>query len=309
MNTKYLLKISCSQLNNNTCKFQVFPDPDWDLATFKSFIGTEFEKHYPEKKRISVVRLRDSDKCDVPDWTQSTIKDHFPSHSFVFVTTRDDDDEEGRDISAGILLNNDASPTQQKTPNLDVADELISPSSSSTPTITPQTVITPKELNFEDQLMEESTNGTVNPNDETDVVDDSEGESPIKSNLQQQQQGTKRKLEQREEQDFSEEEEEEDTTELKNQLIQFVQENYSGTELVQPLRKTFWKKFRQLNTNDGQQVRQVIKDLHEKYQQSKQSTSKHKGESSQANSQTKKSPKTKPGSGGKQTTLNFNKNK
>jgi hypothetical protein len=81
---KYVLKMLCSHAEKvEEYKFQLVPQPDWDLNTFKKFISTEFEKQYPTKPRINVIKLRDADDCDIPGWSNTHVVDHFPLLSFV----------------------------------------------------------------------------------------------------------------------------------------------------------------------------------------------------------------------------------
>lgn len=99
---KYVLKMLCSHTEKATeYKFQLVPQPDWDLNTFKKFISTEFEKQYPTKPRINVIKLRDADDCDIPGWSNTHVIDHFPLLSFVHaVFTTEETEHEFEQVRA-----------------------------------------------------------------------------------------------------------------------------------------------------------------------------------------------------------------
>jgi len=84
----YKLRIKVS----DGSKFIIFIDPSSDLETLKSHITSAYEKYYPDRPRIQVTKLADSQKYDILDEfdTSVTVAAMFDDKDVVHVQCKYD---------------------------------------------------------------------------------------------------------------------------------------------------------------------------------------------------------------------------
>ncbi|KAL0484519.1 Cchcr1 [Acrasis kona] len=198
--TKYKLRVDCRYLGSDQSdsKFIVYPDTEWDIVSLKSFICTEYEKHYPDRNRIMVTRLRDQELFDVPEWTGCTIQDYFDNSSVVHATISNDHVEDEINITVNdsntFSLNNsslsdhlDASPIDNvaSTPNNKIKkiNFSIRKTPTKTSTVPPKVPTKPPTETPAHTDLNNSINEVVS--DSEDEVKNNEKQSPLKRSREQ----------------------------------------------------------------------------------------------------------------------------